>query len=142
MQELNKRFLVTAYFAFYTAEFLTAQPIATSTFLELMSGPIEMTSHSDQLQIGILRELLHGIDYLNLHLFNERYFENSIVQQFLQQIYCPLQLSVGDIKEQYQSSQRRHWAMVVSSNDLEINLNKYVSRKGVLINILLDQPDK
>lgn len=141
MQELINRFLVIAYFAFHMAEFPAAQSIATQAFLEWMSGPIEMNSHNGQLNIRVFRELLRGIDYLNLHLFNERYFENSIVQQFLQQTYCPLQLSVGDMKEQLHFSQR-HWALVMSSNELEMNLNKYVSREGVLINILLDQPDE
>ncbi|CAD6992302.1 unnamed protein product [Ceratitis capitata] len=127
MQELAKRFLKIFLFVSFTSEFLKAQLIETVPLWKLISSTIQTDTRNSKLNIDTLGELLRGIDYLNLHLFKESNLENDIIQQLLQQSFCPLQLSVGRIMPQPTPNQR-HWALVTSSADLAMNLNGLARR--------------
>lgn len=131
-----KQCLVITFFAFIVAEYRETQPL-----LEVVTIQANSYKYNAQRGYNTPRELLRGVDFINLHLFKSHYFENSIVQQLLQQSFCPLQISVGQIELHFHAYQR-HWAFVINSKNLSTHLSKYASRKGILINILLDQPNK
>ncbi|XP_067645527.1 glutamate receptor [Eurosta solidaginis] len=128
------------YFVFILlTKYYKAQTLQSQTLLKLVTKQDDLIDA--KLDIIILRELFLEIDYLNLHLFKAYQYDMTIVQQFVQQSFCPVQLSFGQIGPEFSSNQR-HRALVMDSNKLSTNLYKYGTRNGTLINILLDPPNQ